>query len=459
LTGAALWRWGGPFAMAGFLCNGGLLGFEFLRRWELLDYQTESSWPDDFPAIGWKSIPLALFVTQRGFLYALPAGLLLLLSWRERFFSRPRGECLPRWGEVLLYASMPVFHLHTFLFLSFLLGVWFIAHAPARPELARLVGLSLVPASTLVLFVTGQFKGASVIGLHPGWMQNGQNFLVFWLTNFGLFPLFVALLCLVLIRHSREAWPAALVFPAIGVFLLCCIVRFAPWEWDNTKLMIWSYLAVVPSLWTHLLARWPAPARICACVLLFFSGFISLLGGLDASHRGFPIATRSELDAVASAVRGIPARERFAGYPTYNHPLLLLGRPMALGYSGHLWSHGLEFAGSLAKVEALLNGEPRWRECAKELRVRFIYWGREEREQYPDSKQPWKGEAALVAAGEWGEIYDLSTPAVPVSAARADAATAGEEVSATSSGPSANRARTAAAMTCAPTDKVRVHDT
>jgi len=25
-------------------------------------------------------------------------------------------------------------------------------------------------------------------------------------------------------------------------------VKFAPWEWDNTKLMVWTYLAVLPFL-------------------------------------------------------------------------------------------------------------------------------------------------------------------------------------------------------------------
>ena len=33
--------------------------------------------------IAWKSIPLTMFVTQRGLLYAIPAGLLLLLHWQR----------------------------------------------------------------------------------------------------------------------------------------------------------------------------------------------------------------------------------------------------------------------------------------------------------------------------------------------------------------------------------------
>src|ERR1700736_4710366 len=70
----AFFRWGGGFSIAGFLFNGGVIGFIFLRTWEFKDYQGANN-------IAWKSIPLAMFVTQRGLLYAIPAGLLLLWHW------------------------------------------------------------------------------------------------------------------------------------------------------------------------------------------------------------------------------------------------------------------------------------------------------------------------------------------------------------------------------------------
>src|SRR5207249_1111624 len=121
-------RWGGTFAVAGFLFNGGIAGFGFLNplkgSWgEFLDYQGD-------PTIAWKSIPLAMFVTQRGLLYSIPVGLLLLWHWREKFFGvdvqgRHLGP-LPFWVEVSLYASMPLFHVHTFLALTIVLIFLFI---------------------------------------------------------------------------------------------------------------------------------------------------------------------------------------------------------------------------------------------------------------------------------------------------------------------------------------------
>jgi hypothetical protein len=419
LTGAALWRWGRGFVLFGFLANGGLAAGAIFWTWQLADFQAD---------FAWKSFALALFATQRGLLFALPAGLLLLSSWRTRFFEvGDAGGRLPRWGEVLLYASLPLFHFHTFLFLSVLLAAWFFLHAPARRGLAQLVGAAFVPATVLVLLVTGGLHGGRMLGWKLGWMWNDPTFvdwcakhlgepatlsaaLSFWPLNFGALPLFVAALGLVLLRRRPDAWARAAVFPALFIFLVCVLVKFAPWEWDNTKLMVWSYLTVLPFLWSELLVRWSAWVRGAACVALFGSGFLSTLGGIDGTHRGHAIASRAELDGVTSAVRLIPITERFAGAPTYNHPLLLCGRKMVLGYLGHVDSHGLAWQAPAAKLQALMNGDEAWRPLAVELEASYLFWGHNEEETYPDSTQPWREAARRVASGEWGTIYDLHSP-------------------------------------------------
>src|SRR5438105_13044653 len=82
-----------------------------------------------------------MFVTQRGWLYAIPAALVLLWHWRERFFRQNvvaagdpsaagsanaddsgqsvavdvrgyRTGPLPFWVEFSLCASMPLFNVH-----------------------------------------------------------------------------------------------------------------------------------------------------------------------------------------------------------------------------------------------------------------------------------------------------------------------------------------------------------
>ncbi len=477
----ALYRWGGIFGLAGFLFNGGLAGFRFLYTWKFLDYQGDKS-------IAWKSIPLAMFTTQRGFLYAIPAGLLLLCHWRSKYFGgvaadpdggsgdRPRRNgllLLPFWVELSIYATMPLFHVHTFMALSIVAAFLFLIGDNAmRKQLGTLVGAAFVPATFFVWMITDHFQARSMIEWKPGWVQNAGDFIAkpftfsffgfsigtpasfnFWLLNFGitapLILLLLGVLCyrtwrssaggevlaaptgigqqttaprssaLVALKPSAPLGIALLrsspvfpfVFPATLIFLFAYLFKTAPWEWDNTKLIIWAYLIILPFLWSELISRWPEMVRVGVCIALFGSGFVSLLGGLAAGQTGFTIADRAEIDAVGNAVSKLPIEARFACYPTYNHPLLLQGRKVVMGYPGHLWTQGFEYADTSERLTRLMLGAEDWREAARFLRVRYLFWGREEKNFYPTSQRPWEQESRLVNKGDWGAIYDLEKPA------------------------------------------------
>jgi len=231
-----------------------------------------------------------------------------------------------------------------------------------------------------------------------------------WIANFGIFPFLLGALVYKLIRNrdDRACFKAAVfVIPSVLIFLFSCFVMLAPWDWDNTKIMIWPYFAVLPFLWERLLANQSVLVRGSACFLLWFSGFVSLLGGIDGSHTGYNLGTRSELDGVASAVRHLPATAVFAGFPTYNHPLLLNGQDMVAGYTGHLWSHGIDYENQVNMLESMLKGDADWQQTAGDFHVRYIFWGPEEEKAYPDSPQPWKNSCPIAARGAWGTIYDL----------------------------------------------------
>ena len=448
----AFFRWGGAFGVAAFLFNGGIVGFEILRSHQLLDYEGDKT-------IAWKSIPLTMFVTQRGLLYAIPAGLLLLWHWRQKYFSPEDdglGTAVPRrglpfWVELSLYASMPLFHFHTFLALSIVLLCLFVfqcatslvdlvtakqnGNPPAWTDilnktrmswhLVTLVACALIPATFFVWLTTDHFQAGSILGWQPGWVQADKadelarpSFNAFWFVNFGVwFPLVVTFIGLVAWRVwktgiSREPLDdVAFLIPALAIFLLAFFVRFAPWGWDNLKLMIWAYFIVLPFLWRDLIREWPKPVRMVVCLALFSSGLVSLFGGMAAGSPGFEFAKRSEVDLVGDAVRQLPAEARFAVFPTYNHPLLLQGRKAVMGYPGHLWTQGFaNYASIQNQLRDLMLGRPNWQELARLLRVRYIFWGREEELNYPMSTRPWEKTAVRVKSGPgWGAIYDLGS--------------------------------------------------
>jgi hypothetical protein len=435
----AFYRWAGTFGIAAFLFNGGVAGYEFLKAYTFSDYQGVNS-------IAWKSIPLAMFVTQRGLLYAIPAGLILLYQWRARYLqdtapaeaaaAAPPGASaetvapsprppLPFWLELSIYASMPLFHVHTFMVLSIVLVFLFLfGHRNLRMQLLFLVGAALIPATFFVWVISDNFHAGSVMQWKPGWVQQAGEFAMpffkFWLVNFGGWGPLVLFFVGITGWNAWKRYKAsdfkmtvtlAFVAPAIFIFLLGYLVKTAPWEWDNIKIIVWAYFLILPFLWTDLIARWPFYLRVPLCFLLFASGFITLIGGLKAGRPGFGIMERTELDAVGSAVRKLPVEARYAGFPIYNHPILLQGRRMVLGYPGHTWTQGFNTSEVDGKLQGLMNGAAGWKENARFLQTRYLFWGRPEKANYQASTRPWERESKQVASGDWGAIYDLEAPA------------------------------------------------
>ena len=393
LAALALRRWGGAVAVAGFVFAGGLAGFQLLWTGRIEDYQS---------AVDWKNLFLALFVPQRGFLLALPAGLLLLWSWRRRLL---RGEAgLTPWVEGVLWGTMPLVHLHTFLFVSLLAAVWAIGAGRVRVAVPT-VAWALVPAAWSVFQVTDGFRAASLVGWKPGWTIGAQNPVVFLLLNFGLF-LPLALAALVVGVRERRREELLVLGPAFALFAALFLVRLAPWEWDNTKVMLWCYLAVLPPIGSLVLARVGAPWRAALVVGLLFSGAVSVLGASLGRGPRLEVLVRPEYEGVCRALEG-KETARVATAPTFNHPVALCGRPIVAGYAGHLWSHGLDGAPVTRRLGRLMRGEPGWRDEARALGASHVFWGPREREAFPASAQPWRQAGERAAAGPWGALYRL----------------------------------------------------
>lgn len=358
LSGWALWRWGGAFALAALLFNGGLLGFAVFQSGQIQDFQAEAAW---------KNLFLTMVVPQRGMLFALPGGLLLLRCWREDFFRG--GSGVPRPVQFLLYVAMPFFSVHTFLFLSLALATIFLFQPAARWRLLVFVAAAIPPATLGVWLVTGGFSAASGVRWLPGWMQADGGWM-FWVLNFGVLVVIAPVLAWkAILRGNPETRAFGAV--SIGAFLLCGLVAFAPWEWDNTKILIWAWLAAAPLIWNLVILPLPAIPRAVACALLFFSGAVSLVGGLDRRH-GYDLVSRSELAATAIAFEKVPPLDRIAVVPRFNHPVILLGHPVVCGYEGHLWSHGLDYREKLAKLRSVLAGEPGSIDLARRIGAKWI---------------------------------------------------------------------------------------
>lgn len=392
LTAFALRRWGGALAVAGFLFAGGLAGFELLATGTLHDYQS---------AVAWKNPYLTLFVPQRGFLLALPIGLLLLWSWRRRLLRSEPG--LAPWAEALLWGALPIVHLHSFLFVSFVFAAWTAGGRRWRAA-GRALAYAVVPATWSVWQVTDGFRAASLVGWKPGWMIGGEGPLVFLVLNFGLFlPLALAALVVAARRREREEW--LVLGPAMAVFGALFLVRLAPWEWDNTKVMVWCYLAALPPIEALVLRPLRRGWRAAAVFGLLFSGAVSVTAACVGEAGPLVVLEEAEYQGVCAALRPLDRDARVATAQAHNHPVALCGQPIVAGYSGHLWSHGLNSGPVERGLQRLMRGGGDFRAEARALGARYVFWGPREASAFRDSSQPWRDAGQPVAQGPWGALY------------------------------------------------------
>lgn len=392
LAALALRAWGGAFALAAFLLSGGVSGLAALAAVTTADVGA---------AAAWKNLFLALLVPQRGFLLALPAGLVLLSSWRARLLRGEPG--LPAWVEGLLWGALPLVHLHTFAFVSVVGAAWAGATGRWRAAVASLA-VAFVPATWGVVQVTDGFRAAGLVGWAPGWTMGAEGPAAFLLSNFGLWlPLAAA--ALVLAARARRHEELLLLVPSLALFVALFFVRLAPWAWDNTKVMLWCYVVMLPALHDVVLGPLRPLARGLVLVLLFAAGAQSVAWACLGPTRHLEVLDRAEYAAVCRALE-LTRTERVATAQTFNHPVALCGRKLVAGYGGHLWSHGLDHAEIEARLARLMRGEPGWAEDARALGASHVFWGPREAAAFPGSARPWASRAAL-ASGPWGALYAL----------------------------------------------------
>jgi len=405
-TLAALLYWGGGFTVAGFLFSGGIAGFAWLVGGTLKEHQATVI------PLPWTALPTTTMIPQRGFLFAFPCGLFLLWCWRRRFISH--GSHPPQKSdpfllalEGLLWGTLPLFHVHTFIFLSALFAVW-VAATRRFKEGFCLFLWAVVPAAFEMAMLTDFFKKGGIIWFKWGWLMEDhrQGPLLFFITQFG-FLTFLFLVTLYDVVTKREREDELLLYPGLAFFSVCFYVVFAVWIVDNMKIMVWCYLLILPVMGRVFLDRVRPPWRIPLYILFFFSGFLAIFWQHRASNEGAWVAARKDLDGVCEATKNLPVSERFATVRTYNPPVALCGHPLAVGYDLHLWSHGIDTSVQGDQFKRLMMGDKAWRTISVSLQAHYLFWGPWEEGEYPGSTRPWEKEAVRIAQGEWGAIYDL----------------------------------------------------
>ena len=309
---------------------------------------------------------------QRGFLFGLPMFLLGLI-FLILGISRNKNSYLLASG--CLVAIMPFFHMHSYLSFLFLISVLipltiltdFIQYglAKAKSHLAAIIFCFLLPIVTLGLIQLPLFISLNLsqtVGLNWGWMKGHENIFLFWFKNTGFFwPLFIfAIFKIKLAPVARNVLIASVI-----LFILPNIIRFAPWPYDNLKIMTYWYLIGAFFVAESLLYFYKKNdlGKIIATVLfitLIISGVIEVTRIFNTQKTKINLWSRNDIELADVIIAKTEPRSLILTAAIHDHPVTALaGRKIIIGFPGNAWSWGLaDWSQRETDVHTMFKGGP-----------------------------------------------------------------------------------------------------
>jgi len=195
---------------------------------------------------------------------------------------------------------------------------------------------------------------------------------------------------------------------------------FQPWDWDNTKVLIWWYLGgcVVVGAWlARAWERWPGPWPRAAWVALLLS--MTLSGLLVDLHQGLGqdrhlFLTRDELDLARRVRAETPPHALFLVGLQNNHPIpVLAGRRVVMSYPGWLWSQGVHYEIREPDVRRMFALGPQADSLLRAYRVDFVSVGPEERASFGADTLAWRARFPRPIATTTYDLFDVRVSKKP----------------------------------------------
>lgn len=368
--------------------------------------------PKDYtigPDMRWGNSLVTLFLTQRSLLLGMPITL-IVLSRLWKTFTNPKGRNEGTQGFRfswtmfmigLLAGLLPLIHLHSLFVLFIVTAILFaFRRDQGAAWISFGIGVCLLAVPELAWSMSGSATRASeFIGRHFGWDSGQTNVVWFWIKNTGIFiPLIGAGIYLTYVARSHNEpkaepvktrkkgskkldetsalipHPSSLILfyvPFALLFVVSNLFKFAPWEWDNIKILIYWWVGSIPLVAYAISALWRQSGALKVFAGVFFAVLI-LSGSLDvfrtvSKQINYTVFDEDAVE-IAEAIRTrTVANSLVLSAPTYNTAVVLSGRRSVMRYPGHLSSHGIDFAGREDDVRKIYSGGP----AADELLARY----------------------------------------------------------------------------------------
>lgn len=197
-------------------------------------------------------------------------------------------------------------------------------------------------------------------------------------------------------------------FPLL--FVICNVFKFAPWQWDNIKILIYWFAGAIPFVawllaWAWSKNRaWKVGTVVCF-TLLIFAGAIDVWRTMS----GYVKTRVFDADAVAIAEQiktRTPPDAVFLNNPTYNTAVVLSGRPSVMRYDGHLSSYGIDYGPRQADVRRIYEGGGTAASTLEKYNVSYVLISPEEKEKLKANEEFFKKYPVIAESGPY-RVYKI----------------------------------------------------
>ncbi len=398
----------------------------------------------------WGNSLITLFITQRSLLLGLPLTIVVLgylwsvfgnreskrVSDGEKKRKSDEGKKEKSKKEVspslihtlasslsigLIAGMLPLIHAHSLAVLFIVSAfLFFFSLKNWKNWVAFAIGVSIIAVPELLWTLSGSATRTSeFIAWHFGWHSQGENLIWFWFKNTGLLiPLLIAGLLLIFLPQSREEakeeenkkvkgkgkkeeeniihYPLSIIhliffLPFLFLFVISNIAKFAPWEWDNIKVLIYWFVGSIPFVALFLAWMWEKDkifkAVSVACLII-----LTLAGALDVWRTTSGQMRNGIYDADAVKIaeelkEEVKPNALFLNAPTYNSAVVLTGRPSLMRYIGHLSSHGIDYVERENDLKRIYLGEASADILLKKYGIDYVLISPKEREYFGQFSQ------------------------------------------------------------------------
>lgn len=330
------------------------------------------------------NVVISSLLPQRGVFFGLPIFLCIILLW----FNPTKRSIIV---SAILMSLLPLLHAHTFITLAVVLPFYlFYLYKTGGFKLWPWIWFGIINVCAIIPVLTffhpNLNQSTGFIHLTFGWITGKTNIIWYWIKNLGFFLVLLATAFVPgVVPKKIKLW----YLPFISIFFIANFVMFSPWDFDNHKLFNLWYLvssfivAYTLTIFFEYRSVFIKAVAAILLILIIISGAIDFARLFLFSQKGFGLFSPESQKLGVFLRNNTPADSLFLSSTSHISPVVLSGRKRFLGYTGWLWSRGIDFKERLADEKIMLAGTDKSDALLKEKGIDYVLIGNQEFNEFP----------------------------------------------------------------------------